>query len=310
MKQFQSFLSFIFLTNDKSRPRAGWRLFLALFLTAMFFNIVDWIRSALSITGSLPAIVSLGIDLLVVISAIYIARRFFDKRSFSTLGFYLNKQTFSDVGLGLLIAFVLMLIIYIMEYSLGWLTFESFAWQAESPSEVFSQTLRDLLVYAHAGFKEELIFRGYVLQTLVSGLNLFWGVVISSLYFGVDHLSNPNSTWMSAAGIFIIALFFVCGYLRTGQLWLPIGLHFGWNFFQNAVFGFPVSGFDRPGLFHTTISGPELWTGGAFGPEAGLIILPICVPGALLIHQFTKRREHVADPDIDQRPTQQPAHLA
>lgn len=283
-------LSRIFLTDNKSRLRAGWRLFIALFLTGLFFNIVDWIRSALSLTGPMPVIMSLGIDLIVVTSAIYITRRFFDKRSFVSLGLHLNKQALSDIVLGIVIAFVVMSVVYLIEYSLGWLTFKSFAWRTESPSEVFSQTLRDFVVYAHAGFKEELIFRGYVLQTLISGLNLFWGVVISSLYFGIDHLSNPNNTWMSAAGIFIIALFFVYGYIRTGQLWLPIGLHFGWNFFENGLFGFPVSGFDRPGLFHINISGPELWTGGAFGPEAGLLMIPVCLIGALMVNIFTKGR--------------------
>jgi membrane protease YdiL (CAAX protease family) len=290
MNQLRFTLSRIFLTDDQSRLRAGWRLFIALFLTGLFFNIVDWIRSALSLTGPMPVIISLGIDLIVVTSAIYITRRFFDRRSFVSLGLYLNKQALPDIVLGIGIAFVVMSVVYLIEYSLGWLTFKSFAWQTESSSEVFSQTLRDFVVYAHAGFKEELIYRGYVLQTLISGLNLFWGVAISSLYFGIDHLSNPNSTWMSAAGIFIIALFFVYGYIRTGQLWLPIGLHFGWNFFENAFFGFPVSGFDRPGLFHINISGPNLWTGGAFGPEAGLLMIPVCLIGTWLVNIFTKGR--------------------
>jgi membrane protease YdiL (CAAX protease family) len=301
MKPFYSFLSYIFLTNDESRLRAGWRLFIALFLTGLFFNIVDWINSALSLTEPMPVIPSLGIDLIVVTSAIYIARRFFDRRSFASLGLHLNKQTLSDIVLGIVIAFVVMSIVYIIEHSLGWLTFESFAWQSVSSSEVLSQTLRGFLVYAHTGFKEELIFRGYVLQTLVSGLNLFWGVVISSLYFGIEHLSNPHSSWMSTAGIVIIGLFFAYGYLRTGQLWLPIGLHFGWNFFENALFGFPVSGFDRPGLFHINVSGPELWTGGAFGPEAGLLMIPVCLIGALLIHTFTKGRT-LASTDLNSLP--------
>jgi membrane protease YdiL (CAAX protease family) len=117
--------------------------------------------------------------------------------------------------------------------------------------------------------------------------------VISSLYFGIDHLSNPNSNWLSAAGISIIALFFVYAYIRSSQLWLPIGLHFGWNFFQSTLYGFPVSGFDRPGLFHINISGPELWTGGAFGPEAGLIMIPICLLGILLVKLFTKNHIHI-----------------
>lgn len=97
-------------------------------------------------------------------------------------------------------------------------------------------------------------------------------------------------------GIFFIAVFFVYGYARTGQLWLPIGLHVGWNFFQRTL-GFPVSGYSFSGWLEINVPGPELWTGGAFGPEAGLIILPICVLGSILIYQFTKQREHVGGSD-------------
>ena len=96
---------------------------------------------------------------------------------------------------------------------------------------------------------------------------------------------------MAVAGIFLAGLFLAYGYLRTGQLWLSIGLHLGWNFFESAVFGFPVSGYDRPGLFHISVSGPEFWTGGAFGPEAGFIILPITLLGAVLIYLYTRHRK-------------------
>ena len=106
---------------------------------------------------------------------------------------------------------------------------------------------------------------------------------------------------MAAAGIFFIALFFVYGFVRTGQLWLPIGLHIGWNFFQGSVFGFPVSGLHRPGLLDITVSGPEVWTGGEFGPEAGIIILPICVLGAVLVHIYTKRHR-IAEAKADVQP--------
>jgi membrane protease YdiL (CAAX protease family) len=94
-------------------------------------------------------------------------------------------------------------------------------------------------------------------------------------------------------GITFLALLHVYGYIRTRQLWLPIGLHAGWNIFQRSL-GFPVSGYELSGLLDINVSGPKLWTGGAFGPEAGLIILPICALGA----------------DLEHRPRQQPAHSA
>lgn len=291
LMQLGAFLSRILLTEDQSRLRAGWRLLIAVFLTGLFFQVVDWIRTSLSMTGPTKAISGSLIDFAVVTGAIYLARRFADKRSFASLGLNFNKQAGFDIIVGIAIAFLLMFLIYLIEYSLGWLKFESFAWQIDSPSTVITYTLRYLVVLIFVGWNEELVYRGYILQTLISGLNLLGALLITSLYFGIEHLSNPNSSWMAVGGIFFIGLFFAYGYLRTSQLWLPIGIHTGWNFFQNAVFGFPVSGFDRPGLFRITVSGPDLWTGGAFGPEAGLIILPICFLGAGLIYMYTKRRK-------------------
>jgi membrane protease YdiL (CAAX protease family) len=166
---------------------------------------------------------------------------------------------------------------------LGWLTFEGFAWEVDPINVVVSNVLLFFLIFIFVGWNEELLSRGYHLQTLASGLNMFWAVIISSAVFGLLHLANPNATWVSAAGIFFAGVFLAYGYLRTKQLWLPIGLHIGWNFFEGVGFGFPVSGLDD-------IHGPEIWTGGAFGPEAGLIVLPALLLGALLIYLYTMRR--------------------
>jgi hypothetical protein len=113
--------------------------------------------------------------------------------------------------------------------------------------------------------------------------------LISSAVFGALHLSNPHASWVAAVGILFAGLFLALGYLRTGQLWLSIGLHIGWNFFEGVVFGFPVSGTASYPLLRIQVSGPPLWTGAAFGPEAGLIVMPAILFGALLILLYSRR---------------------
>ena len=93
---------------------------------------------------------------------------------------------------------------------------------------------------------------------------------------------------MSPSAFSSLAVFLAYGYLSTKQLWLPIGLHIGWNFFEGVGFGFPVSGLDIYHLTRITVSGPELWTGGAFGPEAGLILLPGLLLGTALIFAYAR----------------------
>jgi membrane protease YdiL (CAAX protease family) len=155
---------------------------------------------------------------------------------------------------------------------------------------VIKNTLLFFAIFVLVGWNEELLSRGYHLQTIASGLNLFWGVTISSAIFGLLHIFNPGATWISTIGIFLAGLFFAYGYLRTKQLWLPMGMHLGWNFFEGVVFGFPVSGLDIYPLARVQVHGPELWTGGSFGPEAGLIVLPSLVLGIILIYLYTLKR--------------------
>jgi membrane protease YdiL (CAAX protease family) len=97
--------------------------------------------------------------------------------------------------------------------------------------------------------------------------------IVSSSLFGLLHIFNPNATWYTTLALMIAGLFLGLGFLLTGSLALPIGLHISWNFVQGNVFGFPVSGnqYQSATFFAIEQHGPVLWTGGAFGPEAGLV---------------------------------------
>lgn len=288
------FLKNVFLSPEEPRLRAGWRLLIQTILLIVLSFCVGIpigllaLIPGIDLSGGVFLALNQVIEIIAVTLSVFLARRFLDKRSFSSLGLKFDKWTVLDIFTGIAITFFMMGFIYLIEWSLGWLTFDGFAWETDDLVTVLGGTLGMLTVFIFVGWNEELLSRGYHLQTLASGLNLFWGVVISSAVFGLLHLGNPNATWVSAAGIFFAGLFLAYGYLTTKQLWLPIGLHIGWNFFEGVVFGFPVSGLDIYRLMHTTISGPELWTGGAFGPEAGLVLLPGLLLGAALVFTYAR----------------------
>ncbi len=294
-KPARGVISNIFFSSAEPRLRAGWRLLLQTLLMILLALILQLALAVFFIDGA-NADLFMGqiLELLIFTVSIYLARVFLDKRSFVSLGLQINKQAATDLLMGVLIAGVIMGLIYLAELAAGWLTFEKFAWQEESAATVMMGVLKFLTVFVFVGWNEELLSRGYHLQTLASGTNLFWGVVISSGVFGLAHLGNPNATWVSAAGIFFAGLFLAYGYLRTGLLWLSIGLHIGWNFFEGVVFGFPVSGLDIYRLIRHQIQGPEIWTGGTFGPEAGLIVLPALAIGFGLIYLYTQSRSGAA----------------
>ncbi len=293
-KPTRNFWQIIFLSPNEPRLRAGWRLLVQTILLVI-----------LGIAAGMAIIVPIGLlkidfdsplvmlanqvtALFAITASIFLARRFLDKRSIVSLGLKLNRQALWDVLIGIGITFFQMGLVYGIEITLGWTKFEGYAWQMESGLAVAEGLGVWLVIFLIVGWQEELLSRGYHLQSLESGLKTFWAVLISSSVFGVLHLGNPGASWISTLGIVLAGLFLALPYLLTRQLWLSIGLHIGWNFFEGVVFGFQVSGIETFRLLRHTVSGPELWTGGAFGPEAGLLVIPAIALGSLLTVVYTR----------------------
>ena len=229
--------------------------------------------------------------MFVVTLSVFLSRRYLDRRTFVSLGLHWNRQAIADLLFGFGLAGVLMGLIYSLEWAVGWLKFEGFIWQQLPLSTVIFQSFVGLLSFGiTVGWFEELRDRGYLLQNLKDGLNLPWALLLSSAMFAVGHLGNPNTSWISTLGIFLAGFFLAYGWVRTRQLWLSMGLHAGWNFFEGVVFGFPVSGVETFHLIKQTVSGPEWITGGAFGPEAGLVLILAIVVGTMLIHWWSRGR--------------------
>ena len=289
--QKRNILGRIFISPEEPRLRAGWRLVLqTIFMIIISIGLgmgLLLLPSLFSKIGDQMLITQIA-QLIAFTLSIYLARRLLDRRSFVSLGLKLDKRAGIDTLTGIGIAGLMMAGIFALESAFGWITLEGFAWDYMSTSAVLRNALGVLLVFILVGWNEELLSRGYHLQTLASGINLTWGIIISSAVFGILHLGNPNATWVSAAGIFLAGVFLAYGYVRTGQLWLSIGLHIGWNYFEGVVFGFPVSGLDIFNLTYITVDGPILITGGTFGPEAGLIVIPGLIFGAALIYLYTR----------------------
>jgi membrane protease YdiL (CAAX protease family) len=296
----RSLLQIIFVSPSEPRLRAGWRLLLQTLLLIVIGFGASWLANNLFSNISDPNIgmlVGQTAGLVTVTGSVFLARWLLDRRSISSLGLKLDGKTLPDLLVGIAIPFVMMGFIFAAEYALGWLKVDGFAWQDTPTQTIILYVVGAFIVFVFVGWNEELLSRGYHLQTVASGINLFWGVIISSSVFGLLHLGNPNATWVSAAGIFFAGVFLAYGFIRTRQLWLPIGLHIGWNFFEGPFFGFPVSGLETFPLIRTTINGPVLWTGGDFGPEAGLIVLPALILGAIFIYLYTYKRESVTKID-------------
>ncbi|MRG61206.1 CPBP family intramembrane metalloprotease [Agromyces sp. CFH 90414] len=125
---------------------------------------------------------------------------------------------------------------------------------------------------------EEVLFRGVIFRLTQRRWGTWLALGVSAVLFGLVHLVNPGATVWGAVAIAIEAgLLLGAAYVATGSLWLPIGLHLGWNVTIAAIFGTVVSGSgDRDALVTAVTTGPAWLTGGAFGPEASVVAVLVC----------------------------------
>jgi membrane protease YdiL (CAAX protease family) len=143
-----------------------------------------------------------------------------------------------------------------------------------------------------SGIGEELLFRGGVFRILEDSFGTTVALVLSGALFGALHLTNPHASLFSAAAIALEAgVLLGAAYAATRSLWLPIGIHIGWNFTEGGVFGAAVSGNGAGrGMLDVPLSGPPLLTGGEFGPEASVIAIAVCSLLGLYFVVLTIRR--------------------
>lgn len=140
--------------------------------------------------------------------------------------------------------------------------------------------VKSLFQFLIVGVGEEVLFRGIVFRMLDERWGTLAALVLSSLLFGFIHITNDNATvWSSIAITIEAGLLLGAAYKWSGTLWLPIGIHWSWNFFQGPVFGFAVSGNETCSLIAPVIEGPLWVTGGDFGAEASVpaVILGLAV---------------------------------
>ena len=160
----------------------------------------------------------------------------------------------------------------------------------------FGGALTTLGLMSCAAVTEELAFRGALFRILEERAGTWVALVVSGLAFGGLHLINPDATVWGALAIAVEAgLMFGALYAATRSLWLTIGVHLGWNMAEEGIFGTAVSGSDSHtgGLLHASVSGPQILSGGSFGPEASIFAIVVCAVPTVVFLVLAKRRNRI-----------------
>ena len=298
----------------ENRMRNGYRIIITVVLYLLFYRIYLFLINSLGIKLIYSSKSSLWIFLLggsvrilPAILALWVSGRIIDKRRMSNFGFHLNKNWWTDFGFGFGLGAVLMSIIFLIELIFGWITIAATFYSVKSHLNIIVPLLVFLFLFICAGMAEEIFARGYLIKNLSEGFNLksinsnraiLIALVLTSLIFGLAHLGNSNATLLSTFNIMMAGVLFGVGYIYTGQLAIPIGLHVSWNFFQANIFGWPVSGITYPAeivsVIKTTQNGPDFITGGNFGPEGGLLGTFIFILGIIIIYIWLLLRNGIS----------------
>jgi hypothetical protein len=148
-----------------------------------------------------------------------------------------------------------------------------------------------IVILAMGAAGEELLFRGYGFQVLMFSIGPFATILPVGVVFALLHAANPHATWLGIANTAGFGMLFGYAYWRSRDLWLPIGLHFGWNL-TLPLFGANLSGLTMSVTGHAmSWSAGKLWSGGDYGPEASVLTSAALVALWVFISKSPVRRQ-------------------
>ena len=187
-----------------------------------------------------------------------------------------NSGAVRALAPGVLVGAGLFALVYAILWALGAVTVRGFGG--------FAGVGHAVAIAIASAVGEEIVLRGVVYRRFEERLGTTMALGVSAAAFGLLHAGNPGAKWASTLAIALESgVLLGLAYAATRGLWLPIGLHFGWNFTEGGIFGAAVSGGLYSGLIDASLAGPPLITGGAFGPEASLAALVVSLSASIAL---------------------------
>lgn len=288
----------VIFKNKEGKVRAGWKLVAAFFLypalTFLINRLVGIIIVFIVVFISTFYSVNIDIESLLNVAFIYdkilqniililflvIFRTKFIKRPMSSMGLTPLKKDYKDFTVGLVFGIVMISVVFGILLISGNASVDS--WQPRFSSGL----LLWLLIFISVGFAEEMLTRGYIMSLLRQTKSLPMVVIISSAIFALLHSTNPGVGVLPIINIFLVGTLFAYMYIKSGNIWMPIGYHITWNYFMGNVYGFKVSGQDTASLISTYLGSNAIISGGDFGPEGGLVVTVITLLGFIFVKYY------------------------
>ena len=294
--------------NDQGQIRSGWRAvtFLCTFLFLSFFFILGSITLIAqlpmgeTVTSYIPLILPFAISAMLAIVLGWLYGKLFESLPFRVLGISFSGSWLKNLAVGCLIGAVAIGSAVIVAVMSGGM---SLTLNRVSPTSSIATTLlTTLLIFIVGALSEETLFRGYLLQTFVRSKHIWVAFGFTSLLFATAHNGNPDASPLSWLNTFLAGIWFAAAYMKTRDIWFPLGIHIMWNWLQGPVFGISVSGiteFSPDPVLRATDSGPAWLTGGSYGIEGGIACTIALVISIGLVYYLPAGIHHRASEDTE-----------
>jgi membrane protease YdiL (CAAX protease family) len=253
--------------RDWVKPLMGAFVCFLLFRVVLFF-----IYPAIEFLGGKLMGITLGMLLSAAISSA-LAMAIFESRRLTDLGLHWREGSRSNLLTGLVLGVVAATSVILIPVAVGTAQFA----HLDNPDISWRGDLFLPVLLLCGAMAEELAFRGFVLQYLTRGWGTWAALLSTGALFGLLHGDNPGATWLSDVNTALFGVLFGYAVLRSHDLWLPIGLHFGWNI-TLPFLGVELSGLTiRVTGYEVVWNSGDLWSGGKYGPEASLLTSAVIV---------------------------------
>lgn len=277
-----------FLFNSVGRLRSGWRFIIYFFsfivISSVFTELVKLITGNSGNAEINFFIIGNLVTFLIALLLGWGSGKLLEGLPFKALGASFEKNWFKDLMLGIGFGALTILFSSLIAMIFGGMSFQIN--QAPDFNAKIYTLIFSFVVFVIGAANEEMIFRGYFLQTFTRAHLAWLAIILNSLIFASAHLQNPNVSYISLINTVLAGIWFSVGYLKTRNLWFPFGLHFVWNWLQGAFLGIPVSGIREITAFpllQQIDQGPTWLTGGHYGIEGGLVCTIALIVSTILI---------------------------
>ncbi len=277
----------------KPHPLLQIPIFIGIYIASLLPTILPYVLFLLLKDANVPGDSAMDTEKLIILfscalSALVVVLycRFAEGRSLFSMGF-VRKDAWIHYLKGIAVGFVFFSTVYLTLIATGSVTFDGLNSKAS-----LAMLLLFFFGFVIQGAQEEILTRGYFMMSLSTRLPAIAAILISSFTFSVLHIFNGGFDLLAFVNLVLYGVFLAVYMLKTGNIWGVCAIHSVWNFSQGNLYGMPVSGMNilETSLFSSSlVEGKEWLSGGAFGPEGGVITSAVSILAIVLTLLLGKR---------------------